>query len=127
MKLFAAAAGIASMLALAGCDRAPQTPGKQSESQSPVTIATDKQFVVYDFWAPWCGPCREYTPVFEKLQAKYSRDNVSFKRINVDEDSKTANRFGIRSIPTVVVTANDREIGRAEGGMREAQLAKLLK
>lgn len=119
MKLLAIAAGTVMALLIAGCEVSPDP--------SSVDIPTNKKFVVYDFWAPWCGPCREYGPVFEKLKKKYTRENVTFKRINVDEDKKTAERFNIDPIPTVVVTADDKEVGRFVGGMGEKQLLKVLK
>jgi thioredoxin 1 len=88
---------------------------------------TQKKYVVYDFWAEWCGPCRAYAPKFERFQAKYTRPNVIFKRINVDEDKATADQFDIHSIPTVVVVADGKEIGRFPGGASESQLRKALK
>jgi thioredoxin len=83
--------------------------------------------VVYDFWAPWCGPCRQFAPTFEKWKTKYSSENVTFKKVNVDEDHETANRFRISAIPTLVVTANGKEVGRIEGIPEEAEFVDLLK
>ncbi len=75
-----------------------------------VSVATVP--VVADFWAPWCGPCRMVAPVLEKLAADHG-DKVSVVKVNVDENQELAARFGIMSIPTVMMF---------EGGEQKAQL-----
>jgi thioredoxin len=61
----------------------------------------DNPIVVIDFWAPWCGPCRGFAPVFEKSSAAHP--DVVFAKINTDEQQELAGSFGIRSIPTLMV------------------------
>ena len=57
--------------------------------------------VIVDFWAPWCGPCRGFAPVFEK--ASEAHPDVVFAKVNTDEQQELAGSFGIRSIPTLMV------------------------
>ena len=61
----------------------------------------DNPIVVIDFWAPWCGPCRGFAPVFEK--SSEAHPDVVFAKINTDEQQELAGSFGIRSIPTLMV------------------------
>jgi thioredoxin len=61
----------------------------------------DNSIVVIDFWAPWCGPCRGFAPIFEK--SSEAHPDVVFAKINTDEQQELAGSFGIRSIPTLMV------------------------
>jgi thioredoxin 1 len=64
-------------------------------------VVTQNDFVVIDFWAPWCGPCQGFAPVFEATAEKHP--GIVFGKVNTDEEQALAAHFGIRSIPTLMV------------------------
>ena len=69
------------------------------------TIAVGGVPVVVDFWAPWCGPCKAIAPILEEL-AKEEAGKVKVCKVNVDNNSDLANKYGIRAIPTILVFKN---------------------
>ena len=70
-------------------------------SDSFEKTVNENPMVIIDFWAPWCGPCRGFAPVYEK--ASEAHPDVVFAKVNTDEQQELAGSFGIRSIPTLMV------------------------
>jgi thioredoxin 1 len=81
-------------------------------------------FVVVDFWAPWCGPCRSFAPVFEKV----SEDNadIVFAKVNTENEQQIAAQFQIRSIPTLMIFRDEIIIFSQPGALPENSFRELL-
>jgi thioredoxin len=80
--------------------------------------------VVLDFWAPWCGPCHQFAPVYEEASDKYSK--MFFGKVNTEEQAGLSQYFGIRSIPTTIVIRDGIEVFRGSGMLGSEELDKLL-
>ncbi|MBQ8428000.1 MAG: thioredoxin [Clostridia bacterium] len=88
-------------------------------------VATSNQPVVCDFWASWCGPCRMLAPVFEEVSKQYEGKAV-FVKVNVDEEESAAYKYGISSIPNVLVFKDGQKVDGSLDFVPAAVLSQLV-
>jgi thioredoxin 2 len=81
--------------------------------------------VVVDFWAPWCGPCKMMAPEFQKAAKNFALKAL-FAKVNTQEEQALAQRFDVRSIPTLIVFREGEVIYRMSGAMKEAAIVSLV-
>ena len=94
------------------------------ENFEELVIRSDKT-VLLDFWAPWCGPCRMVAPIVEEIAGE--RDDIVVGKVNVDEEMALAIKFGISSIPTLLVLEAGAVVNKGVGYMPKESVLKLLK
>lgn len=81
--------------------------------------------VLVDFWAEWCGPCRALTPILEEVAASHGAD-VTFAKINIDENPQAPSKFGVMSIPTLILFKNGQVEAVKMGLLTKSQLSAFV-
>ena len=87
-------------------------------------VITDSPMVIVDFWAPWCGPCRGFAPIYE--QAAEGHADVVFGKINTDQEQELAGAFNIRSIPTLMVFREKVVLFQQAGALPASALEQVI-
>ncbi|MEO5348455.1 MAG: thioredoxin [Magnetococcus sp. YQC-3] len=88
------------------------------------SVVAENDMVIVDFWAPWCGPCRSFAPVYEKVSELYP--DVVFAKVETDTEQELAGAFQIRSIPTLMIFRQKIIIFSQPGMLPESSLVEVL-
>ena len=97
----------------------------QAEFHDQVIEASESKLIVVDFWAPWCGPCKQLTPILEKIISK-SGDKITLVKINIDENQQIAAQLRIQSIPTVYAFKDKQIVNAFQGVIPEGQIIEFI-
>ncbi|MDM5221727.1 thioredoxin [Peribacillus sp. NJ11] len=89
------------------------------------TTDTSEGVVLVDFWAPWCGPCKMIAPVLQELDTEIG-DTAKIVKVDVDENQETAGKFGVMSIPTLIVLKDGEVVDKVVGFQPKEALAELI-
>ncbi|WP_318246922.1 MULTISPECIES: thioredoxin [Halobacillus] len=110
-----------------------QTKRSRRNYSMAIVKATDQTFteetgqglVLADFWAPWCGPCKMIAPVLEEIDAEMS-DQVKIVKLDVDENQETAGKFGVMSIPTLLLFKDGQVVDQVIGFQPKEALTEII-
>lgn len=98
---------------------------KQVTDSEIESFISSEQPLLLDFWAPWCGPCKAIGPVIEELADEYE-GRACIAKINIDDNPATPEKYGVRSIPTLILFKNGEVVDQITGPAGKEKLAELI-
>jgi thioredoxin 1 len=98
---------------------------KLTDAEFENQVINSEKPILVDYWAEWCGPCKMIAPILEEIANEMS-DKVLVGKLNVDENSQTPPKYGIRGIPTLILFKNGEAVGTHVGALSKSDLVKFI-
>lgn len=96
-----------------------------TDQEFDVAVLQSTGPVLVDFWAEWCGPCRQLSPILEQVSTEMG-DKVTIAKVNIDENPEAPTRYGVRGIPTMILFKDGKPVATKVGSMAKSQLVEWL-
>ena len=95
-----------------------------NDAEFEALVTSSKKPVLVDFWAEWCGPCKQLAPIVDELAGEL--ESVTFVKINIDNNQETPTRFGVRGIPTLILFEDGKQKAVKVGALPKSELKKWI-
>ena len=103
----------------------PDTIIKLTDSEFENQVIKSEKPILVDYWAEWCGPCKMIAPILEEVSTEMS-DKIIIGKLNVDENSQTPPKYGIRGIPTLMIFKDGNAVGTHVGALSKSDLIQFI-
>lgn len=96
-----------------------------SDSEFEQKVLKSNKLVLVDFWAEWCGPCRQIAPALDEISQSHS-DKLTVAKVNIDQNPQTPQKYGVRGIPTMILFKNGQPVATKVGALPKSKIVEWI-